>query len=60
MKELLEAIEVERANLQNIEVAAAQTTSKEERRRLCREMHRGEQLLAALEERLDAVIESGR
>jgi len=60
MKELLDAIETERQGLTNIEVAAAQTTSKEERRRLCREMHRAEQMLAALEERLDAVTESRR
>jgi len=42
MKELLDAIETERQELLNIEVAAAQTTNKGERRRLCREMHRAE------------------
>jgi hypothetical protein len=60
MKELLNSIEVWRQYLLNIEVAAASAGSKEERRHWCREMHRTEQLLAALEARLNAVIDSRR
>jgi hypothetical protein len=56
MKELLDAIEVERTTLFNIEVEAALTISKTVRGRLCRRMHQTEQLLAALEEQLDAII----
>ncbi len=60
MRELLDSIKVEQQALLNIEVAARNATSKDERRQLCRQMHRTEQLLAALEERLDAVIDTRR
>lgn len=60
MKELLDSIQLEQETLRNIEVAARNAISKEERRKWCYQMHRTEQLLAVLEERLDAVIDSRR